>query len=197
MQENRNIKFCSKCGGKNYTTSTFCSKCGNKIDNIGNFNPRPNANINHMESNASISMNYENNDISKFVSKNIDYYASKFEKIKSTGSKITWNWAAFFFNVYWMLYRKMYVQAGISFLIYLICPIPFVVQIVIGLYANYMYLNHIESSLFDLNHMDYNTKQFMIMKKGGTNILIPLILSIPIQLLSMFIATFILMLFGY
>ena len=31
----------------------------------------------------------------------------KFEEINITGNKISWNWPAFLFTGWWMLYRKM------------------------------------------------------------------------------------------
>ena len=58
----------------------------------------------------------EQNDLEKFVGKNSDYYVRKFEEMQITGNKISWNWPAFFISGYWMLYRKMYIQALIMIL---------------------------------------------------------------------------------
>ena len=43
--------------------------------------------------------------------RNADYYARKFEKFKSGGGSISWNWPAFFISSVWLLYRKMWLLA--------------------------------------------------------------------------------------
>ena len=52
--------------------------------------------------------------------KNADYYAGVFERFKRGGSVISWNWAAFFVTSFWLLYRKMWLNA---FLYWIILPI--------------------------------------------------------------------------
>ena len=55
------------------------------------------------------------------------------------------------------------------------------ITIGIGLYGNYMYLNHMEKKITDINHYDSNLREVMIRKKGGTNIVLPiLIIILPI-----------------
>ena len=34
--------------------------------------------------------------------------------MKESGKSISWNWAAFFMGIYWMVYRKMYFKAGVD-----------------------------------------------------------------------------------
>ncbi len=46
-----------------------------------------------------------------FIEKKTDYYLSRWNIFENSGEKINWNWAAFFFSAYWMMYRKMYVPA--------------------------------------------------------------------------------------
>jgi hypothetical protein len=46
-----------------------------------------------------------------FVQKRIDYYLARWEVFAQSNEKISWNWAAFFFSVYWLMYRKMYIPA--------------------------------------------------------------------------------------
>jgi len=43
--------------------------------------------------------------------KNADYYAKKFDGFKSGGSSISWHWPAFFVSAWWLLYRKMWLNA--------------------------------------------------------------------------------------
>src|SRR6266568_1355784 len=56
-----------------------------------------------------------------FVGKNADYYLRNFSKFTVTGTESfapTWNWSAFGFTFVWMLYRKMYVESAVTFLIF-------------------------------------------------------------------------------
>lgn len=48
-------------------------------------------------------------------SRNVDYYARAFDKLEKTGEN-TFNNAAAYFGCAWMLYRKMYLYAGIAFI---------------------------------------------------------------------------------
>ena len=52
--------------------------------------------------------------------KNAEYYANVFERFKRGGSVLSWNWAAFFITSFWLLYRKMWLNA---FLYWIILPI--------------------------------------------------------------------------
>ena len=108
--------FCTECGSKNNEGNLFCSECGNKLqggreknDSLGKVNTDKIKQIN--SNNFETNLDIDKNDLVKFILKNTDYYISKFEELKITGSKISWNWSAFFFTGYWMLYRKMYIEA--------------------------------------------------------------------------------------
>ena len=179
--ENENVIFCSECGQKNSETSSFCSKCGNKLHKI-------------VTEKSSYRTNYDSvsyddmDDINSFVQKNQMFYQEKFEKIIKTGDKKTWNWAAFFLSIYWMLYRKMYLQAGALFLINIVLSaIPYVgwildiaVWIAVGMYSNSLYLDHIRKKLTEIKMINSNDKEFMIMKKGGTNLVLPIAIAVGI-----------------
>ena len=52
--------------------------------------------------------------------KNADFYLSRFHHFDSNGVRPSWNWPAFFFTFYWLLYRKM----GLFALVYVLLPIP-------------------------------------------------------------------------
>ena len=60
--------------------------------------------------------------------KNADYYARKFEQIKS-GSSVSWHWPAFFIASFWLLYRKMWLNA---FLYWIVLPVALTVLSVIA-----------------------------------------------------------------
>ncbi len=192
MQKIENTMFCTECGSKNSKVNAFCLNCGNELEqekleyiNI-NTNKSVSTNINKKINSSLNDLNTE--DMNLFISKKTEYYNQKFNQITETGNKRTWNWAAFFLNIYWLLYRKMYVQGGIMILISLATAsissvIPFLgiilgwgVNIAFAMYANSIYLDHIHKKLYEINSMEYEAKESMIMKKGGTNIVIPMIL---------------------
>lgn len=65
-------------------------------------------------------------------SKIIEYYEKAFSRLEETG-KHTWNWAAFFGGITWMLYRKMYLYALALTLIY------FGMDLCLGMYYAHYY----------------------------------------------------------
>lgn len=127
----------------------------------------------------------EQNDLEKFVGKNSDYYLRKFEEIQITGNKISWNWPAFFISGYWLLYRKMYIQALIMILGSMVLGcipfigwlVPIALPIGMGMYANALYFDHINKKMIEINKFDSNIKDSLIFKKGGTNLALPLVLA--------------------
>lgn len=46
-----------------------------------------------------------------YVGQNEEYYIPRFLKIEETGKKASFNWMAFFFPRYWLMYRKMYWES--------------------------------------------------------------------------------------
>lgn len=56
------------------------------------------------------SLNREEN-FATFIEKKTDYYLDKWNMFENSSEKISWNWSAFFFSAYWMMYRKMYIPA--------------------------------------------------------------------------------------
>ncbi|MDH3620827.1 MAG: pilin [Gammaproteobacteria bacterium] len=61
--------------------------------------------------------------------KNADYYERKFEHIKSGGGSISWNWPAFFITSIWLLYRKMWLNA---FLYWIVLPVALMILAVVA-----------------------------------------------------------------
>lgn len=55
------------------------------------------------------------NDIAATVRSNVPKFIGIFKKQSNKKSKISWNWSAFFFGSFYLLFRKMYKQ-GIAFL---------------------------------------------------------------------------------
>jgi len=49
--------------------------------------------------------------------KNRDYYLRRFEEFDREGTKFGWNWPAFFFTFWWLMYRKMWGKAALYFIL--------------------------------------------------------------------------------
>lgn len=106
-----------------------------------------------------------------FYGQSVTYYERYYNKLKETKNKISWNWAAFFLNVYWFFSRKMYAYG----LLAMVCKAMFtivgynlydnmnntsmqtlmipwailflIIDVAIGMFANYLYISHMESKI--------------------------------------------------
>ncbi len=55
-------------------------------------------------------------DVARVVGRNPRYYMPTFAKFEQTGKTVKWNWAAFIFAPFWLLYRKNYVVGALTLL---------------------------------------------------------------------------------
>ena len=169
-----NSILCSKCGASNEAGSAFCTKCGNSLAKTEV--------VDHISNNES----YTQDELSLFLEKNQSYYLEKFNLIEKTGDKKAWNWCSFLIGGYWMLYRKMYVQAIIYIIANLILGcIPFIgwalslaLCVGLGIFGNSLYLDHIKKTFTDIGCADSNMRSTLINKKGGTNLVLPILLAV-------------------
>lgn len=180
--------YCSKCGAKNKQEDSFCSKCGNmlhisnNVNTMGNnYNTNNQANHNtYTENNTNYTQNNEYDaELARFIGENSQYYISKFNEMKRENKQTTWNWSAFLFTAYWLIYRKMYAQGiavmAISFIISLIgggfsSLLGLVLDVAIGLYGNYIYEKQIEKCITQSKNINEPYKSQYIAKNTGTNI---------------------------
>ena len=85
-----------------------------------------------------------------------------------------------------MLYRKMYVQAIIYIIANLILGcIPFIgwalslaLCVGLGIFGNSIYLDHIKKTFTEISYADSNMRSALINKKGGTNLVLPILLAV-------------------
>mgnify|MGYP003671238285 CR=1 FL=1 len=137
--------------------------------------------------NDSLNIDTETNwELAAFVGENRAYYLEKWESLKN-GSVLSFNFYAFLFGIAWLLYRKMYREAGILFAIILVesevtfnlvgdngavdIAIRIFYSLAIGFTANYFYLKHAEREIQKLNEQfqDPTALKELIIKKGGTS----------------------------
>lgn len=57
-----------------------------------------------------------------------DYYLPLFYRFDQGGSRLSWNWPAFFIPLFWMIYRRMYAPAAVYFFAY-----PFALVILLAI----------------------------------------------------------------
>ncbi len=133
---------------------------------------------------------------------NTDYYLQRFERFQREGIKPTWNWAACFFTLGWLLYRKMWLIA----LLYFLLPIPvnilstllgavsdtavlvlLAVQlgflfIVIPMFANAVYFRHVSNRLAtaEARFEEPEKRLGMLREGGGTSTTAVLLVLVPL-----------------
>lgn len=134
------------------------------------------------------------NEVNLFIQRNQKFYEEKFKKMNDTGKSASWNWAAFFLGIYWMIYRKMYFKAGAFFILSLVASstpyiggiLNFAVLVGIGIYANALYMDHIDGNIEKVKTLFSDNKEVIIKKIGGTNL--PLALGVyTVVLFSLFL----------
>jgi hypothetical protein len=80
---------------------------------------------------------------------NSKYYLDKFEKFEN-GEKFTFNFWAGFFGIIWFVYRKMYKQAVIIYLLNLVLTIFFVLFFPMLIYSNSIRFDNSFRTIYNL-----------------------------------------------
>jgi hypothetical protein len=103
-------------------------------------------------------------------------------KVKSFSS---WNWSAFLVGLFWMGYRKMYLELMYLLLIFLVCDfITYVLEfdvnwgvniatgVTIGLFGNAFYLSRAKKEIIRLKQLGLSeeVEKLELSKKGGTSV---------------------------
>lgn len=132
--------------------------------------------------------------VEAFVGKNSDYYIQNWSQIVADGSnRLSWNWAAAIGGIVWMLYRKLYMTAGIVFVVVFVdawitvilqesqvLPIAVAIwdrfsyilyMLVFGWWGNYWYFRRYQriAELCEREMQSPTDSQVLFAEKGGTN----------------------------
>ena len=150
------INSCPVCGATYQPHDMYCSKCGHLLD-----------------SNNTTSLEKQ------YIGKNDQYYTNKFFEMRVVGKDTSWNWAAFLWPAFWCIYRKMYFYGfGLLILQYVLNfaylfgdLLNGAIGIAFGLYANHIYMQHIEQLLSKSMNLMGDQKQNHINKHGGVNLM--------------------------
>jgi hypothetical protein len=100
-------------------------------------------------------------DLPAFIGPNAGYYQDRWRRgfdrkktVQRMGMLASWNWAAFFLSIPWMLWRRMYAMAAILFIAVLVVQAMEIITgnsynglmvafaLLTGLYANGWYFQH-------------------------------------------------------
>lgn len=129
--------FCTKCGRDLPGDAVYCSTCGAPAATTGTGGTAAGSGL---------------DEVGLFVGKNAETYKAKFRKFEVRGVETfapTWNWAAFLFTFWWMLYRKLYLWAILWLLLTFIPYFGLVFWIAAGITGNYLYYRHVMTRIRD------------------------------------------------
>lgn len=209
--ENKETVFCSKCGQENLSSDKFCSNCGNSLKSIEDSIKDATTNIKdtitsndaykkftNLNVEGSMKADWDNDDMINFIQKNNEYYIPKFKNMQDLEKSTSWNWASFFLTSNWLFYRKMYgYGVGLIIANIIFAFIPFIgwilnigTGVACGLYGNSLYLKHIQKQLDSVKDLREDVKHRAIMTKGGTNLVLPLILTFALPILTFILIFF-------
>ena len=96
---------CHNCGGTVIKGDTRCRSCGVPLED--DYTKNEEATIEGVPV----------SDMSLFIDKNSSRYVDIFAKNEGKKIFFNMNWSAFFFNIYWLFYRKMYKYAFIFLIV--------------------------------------------------------------------------------
>lgn len=155
IEEHSDALRCPRCGEENEPLSLFCRKCGMPFssdgktekenfnqkgifdDDFGFYNNGSPFNSEYAQVNFSDPLCGLNPDedfegvrleeLADFVGPNTFYYLPLFKRMKDTGHKLTWNFSAMLFPVFYFGYRKMFPMMFISALAKILIAMPSVI----------------------------------------------------------------------
>jgi len=104
-------------------------------------------------------------DMMRFIGPNADYYIAAFQRMDETGSKMSWNWAAFFGTNAWLQYRKIYGKAWEKHFVSLWMLLPYVC----GMYGNWIYKQMVEEELASIIEGNSATQDAELAQRGGVS----------------------------
>lgn len=135
-------------------------------------------------------------DVYQLIGTNSEYYVPRFQEIKNQKRITSWNWVAFWVTPYWFIYRKMYAYGyGILGAELIINFIPGLSSfsiggnVALGIFANYIYMKHLENKAQVANSMSEPFKKQYVLKNSGTNILATILTIIGYEILVALLST--------
>ena len=141
-----------------------CRHCGSILSAAPQYSQPPSSCQNH----ANVSINAD--EIRAFVGTNAEYYVRNFAKFTVAGTEnftMTWNWSTCCFTFFWMLYRKMYIQAAVTFVIFWLPGINIILHIVAGAVGNYLYYKHAKDKIVEIRALQPPQNLYPVLQQIG------------------------------
>lgn len=190
--EENNMNFCSQCGAYAEPSAKFCSRCGHPFAAKSQDRSRTSG---YSDAGGKAKRSFENgfnsllyfieqsdyipyeSEENRFIGTNVEYYRDKFNEMRMLNQKITLNWAALLFGVFWMLYRKMYgvAAAAIVATILVGClgaaggALGLVLTVCYGLFGNYLYMMTVQKRVTELQRFAEPARSQYIEKYAGVS----------------------------
>lgn len=160
--------YCTQCGAPNRPTDKFCGRCGSELPEIviePAQEPPQDEGAEHAwqgQAEEPWAPQFDAQEVREaaFIGANVLYYVLNFKRLRSLNTTNSWNWSAFFFGSFWLLYRKMYAVFGLTYAINVAFNLIFspaasgfgmayslAVGALFGLFGNYLYMKHVERHL--------------------------------------------------
>ena len=173
-------KLCKNCGAWVEDDDRFCEHCGNNLSSVDDpvvIDVEPEV----VE--AEIIMPPKRYDSpaadarevrERLIGSKTEYYLPRFEKMETLNSFTDWNWAAFFFGFWWMLYRKMYVFGAVALVVtellsMLTIPgLGLLVSLAVGVVGNFLYMKDINNRTDKAMDLQPEEREVFIQKNSGT-----------------------------
>jgi hypothetical protein len=113
-------------------------------------------------------------EIRVFIGTNSGYYIRQFAKFNQLGVEKfapTWNWSCFGFTWLWFLYRKMYLNALVTFVVFCVPGVNVILHIVAGAVGNYLYHTHVKAKILEVRriHPSVQNLDAMLQEVGGVH----------------------------
>lgn len=175
------MTYCKECGNEVQDGEIFCRNCGARQDAAS------------PGSGSASGTTVTEEELALFVGKNADKYLPKFRKFNEGGKtsfSATWNWPAFLFTFWWLIYRKMYLWAILILLTAWIPCAGLLLMIGFGMSANYLYYNHARKKLLALRTAAASEadRGAAIGRAGGVNnvaiVIVPLVIVAMLGILA-------------
>ena len=181
--------FCPQCGISNSDDAVFCSGCGNALPL-----PAKGSSMQQAATDGDRGMGEYYRAV--IGPKNQDYYLKCFSGFDNEGKTgATWNWPSFLVTFYWLLYRKMWLNALVYFFLpYLLVILLGIAAVVTGdssgtlvgagyllylaaifilmpMYANALYYKHCKKMISGVRASSHDTQRQLgeLSGKGGTS----------------------------
>ncbi len=137
--------FCNACGHPNPDNAVFCAKCGASMTPLAVAGASASATAPAIAPGVAVrseprmdtpragaqSIDFDEEALRAAIGpKNTEYYLPRFEAAATQGTQARWHWPALFVTGYWLLYRKMWLNAFLYILV-----LPFAGAFLLGIVA--------------------------------------------------------------